>query len=321
VGRRRNPTTWTYTSVPQPVLIDRGFTGHEHYDNFGLIDMNGRMYDPVLGRFLGVDPIVQDAGNSQNLNGYGYCLNNPLKYTDPSGFSFQQTMRDLYIGSGYYYYRGGIYTYSSEGGWQYFQPTLAGGMAPAANLSYDAFHEQPYHLDPSGNLRDKDGIIVTRKGLLDKERGNARYGHWEQIINETYGGIHVNKVNSKNNPYIVDQVEVSQKWIWNSYPVYGALPILRKDVAEGLFGISASLSTSAACATECPPVAVFLGDASLILNSILTYNTLATKWNNGTLNLNSSTIFDIVFFIGGTINPIFGGVITWTYFIPKEINK
>jgi len=78
-GRRRNPSNWTYTSVPQPVLIDRGFTGHacppklsrrrEHYDNFGLIDMNGRMYDPVLGRFLGVDPIIQDAGNSQSING------------------------------------------------------------------------------------------------------------------------------------------------------------------------------------------------------------------------------------------------------------
>jgi RHS repeat-associated protein len=92
VGRRRNPTTWTYTSVPQPVLIDRGFTGHEHYDNFGLIDMNGRMYDPVLGRFLGVDPIVQDAGNSQNLNGFGYALNNPLKYIDPSGYSYQRFM-------------------------------------------------------------------------------------------------------------------------------------------------------------------------------------------------------------------------------------
>lgn len=85
-GRRRNPTNWTYTSVPQPVLIDRGFTGHEHYDNFGLIDMNGRMYDAVLGRFLGVDQIIQDAGNSQSINGYGYCLNNPLKYIDPSGY-------------------------------------------------------------------------------------------------------------------------------------------------------------------------------------------------------------------------------------------
>ncbi|MBK7132277.1 MAG: VCBS repeat-containing protein [Bacteroidales bacterium] len=84
-GRRRNPVDWTYDSVPTPTLIDRGFTGHEHLDKFDLINMNGRMYDPVIGRFLSVDPYIQFAGNAQNFNGYGYCLNNPLKYSDPSG--------------------------------------------------------------------------------------------------------------------------------------------------------------------------------------------------------------------------------------------
>ncbi|MCR5696877.1 MAG: RHS repeat-associated core domain-containing protein [Marinilabiliaceae bacterium] len=52
---------------------------------FGLIDMNGRFYDPQLGRFLSPDPYVQDMTNPQNFNRYSYCLNNPLKYTDPSG--------------------------------------------------------------------------------------------------------------------------------------------------------------------------------------------------------------------------------------------
>ncbi|TAL67817.1 MAG: RHS repeat-associated core domain-containing protein [Bacteroidetes bacterium] len=85
-GRRRNPDSWSYDSIPSPLLIDRGFTGHEHLDEFDLINMNGRMYDPYIGRFLGVDPFIQFPGNSQNFNGYGYCLNNPLKYTDPSGY-------------------------------------------------------------------------------------------------------------------------------------------------------------------------------------------------------------------------------------------
>jgi RHS repeat-associated protein len=84
-GRRRNPVTWSYDSIPAPTLIDRGFTGHEHLDEFGLINMNGRMYDPYIGRFLSVDPIIQFPGNSQSFNGYGYCLNNPLSYSDPSG--------------------------------------------------------------------------------------------------------------------------------------------------------------------------------------------------------------------------------------------
>jgi RHS repeat-associated protein len=81
----------------------------KHIDKFGFINMlseanrnevelggaksrepaeagNGRMYDPYIGRFLSVDPIIQFTGNSQSFNGYGYCLNNPLKYSDPSGY-------------------------------------------------------------------------------------------------------------------------------------------------------------------------------------------------------------------------------------------
>lgn len=60
---------------------------HEHLPEFGLINMNGRMYDPALGRMLSPDNYVQSPGNAQNYNRYSYCLNNPLKYTDPSGNS------------------------------------------------------------------------------------------------------------------------------------------------------------------------------------------------------------------------------------------
>ncbi|MCX6280638.1 MAG: FG-GAP-like repeat-containing protein [Bacteroidetes bacterium] len=83
-GRRRNPNDWTYNSVPTTFLFDRGFTGHEHLDLFGLINMNGRVYDPVIGRFLSSDNFVQDV-YSQNLNRYSYCSNNPLKFYDPGG--------------------------------------------------------------------------------------------------------------------------------------------------------------------------------------------------------------------------------------------
>jgi RHS repeat-associated protein len=64
---------------------DRGFTGHEHLDEIGLVHMNGRMYDPVLGRFLSPDPFVQSPDELQNYNRYSYVLNSPLRYTDPSG--------------------------------------------------------------------------------------------------------------------------------------------------------------------------------------------------------------------------------------------
>ena len=66
----------------------RGYTGHEMLPEFDLINMNGRLYDPLLGRFLSPDHYIQSPDNSQNFNRYSYCLNNPLKYTDPSGEVF-----------------------------------------------------------------------------------------------------------------------------------------------------------------------------------------------------------------------------------------
>jgi len=66
----------------------RGYTGHEHLPEFSLINMNGRMYDPIVGRFLSPDPFVQAPDFSQSYNRFAYCLNNPLIYTDPSGEFF-----------------------------------------------------------------------------------------------------------------------------------------------------------------------------------------------------------------------------------------
>ena len=85
---------WGNRAVQESFLdevIDRGYTGHEHLDQLGLIDMRGRMYDPKLGRFLSPDPFVQAPTDPQNYNRYSYCLNNPLKYTDPSGNVFWES--------------------------------------------------------------------------------------------------------------------------------------------------------------------------------------------------------------------------------------
>ncbi len=87
-GNLRDPDTWTGAATETP-LFDRGFTGHEHLYAFGLINMNGRMYDPLMSSFLSVDRYVQSPESSQNFNRYAYCLNNPLKYTDPSGWVMQ----------------------------------------------------------------------------------------------------------------------------------------------------------------------------------------------------------------------------------------
>jgi RHS repeat-associated protein len=63
-----------------------GFAGHEHDEEFGLINMGGREYDPELGRFLTPDPIIQFPSFGQSFNGYSYALNSPLTFTDSSGY-------------------------------------------------------------------------------------------------------------------------------------------------------------------------------------------------------------------------------------------
>ena len=86
-GRLRNPVNQTaYNPDSEPVLfLGRGYTGHEHLTQFGLINMNARLYDPAIGRFLSPDPFVQNPLLSQNFNRYSYAMNNPMKYTDPNG--------------------------------------------------------------------------------------------------------------------------------------------------------------------------------------------------------------------------------------------
>lgn len=49
--------------------------------------MNGRAYDPLFAQMLSPDPTTQFPGFSQGYERYSYCMNNPLKYTDPTGFS------------------------------------------------------------------------------------------------------------------------------------------------------------------------------------------------------------------------------------------
>jgi RHS repeat-associated protein len=84
-GRQRNHLNWSYTATGAGIYsyLYRGYTGHEHVYEFGLINMNGRMYDPVVGRMLSVDNYT--SSSSQGFNRYSYAMNNPLKYTDPSG--------------------------------------------------------------------------------------------------------------------------------------------------------------------------------------------------------------------------------------------
>ncbi len=98
-GRRRDKDDWSYTLSGEPdLLAGRSFTSHEYLPWFELVNMNGRLYDPVVGRFLSADPYVQMPDGTQSYNRYSYCLNNPLRYTDPSGYKISLKKFGKWIG-------------------------------------------------------------------------------------------------------------------------------------------------------------------------------------------------------------------------------
>ncbi len=79
--------------LTQLPFTNKGFTGHENIQEVGLIHMNGRVYDATLARFLSSDPHIQSGALTQSYNRYSYVMNNPLKYTDPSGYFFKKLFR------------------------------------------------------------------------------------------------------------------------------------------------------------------------------------------------------------------------------------
>ena len=60
-------------------------------------EANGRVYDPLTAQFFSPDPVMTDAGNWLDYNKFGYCLNNPFRYTDPSGYTWWAENRNAVI--------------------------------------------------------------------------------------------------------------------------------------------------------------------------------------------------------------------------------
>jgi RHS repeat-associated protein len=97
-GKRRYPSGLdALPTVTLVSMLTRGFSGQEQMDSVGLVNFNGRVYDPTIGRFLSADPFVQAPDNSQSYNRYSYLFNNPLSGVDPSGyFSFGSFFGSLF---------------------------------------------------------------------------------------------------------------------------------------------------------------------------------------------------------------------------------
>ena len=86
-GKRRTTDGSATPDTLDGQVDHRGFTGHEMLDQLDLVHMNGRVYDPLIGRFLSADPLIQEPTNGQSYNRYTYVFNNATNLTDPTGFA------------------------------------------------------------------------------------------------------------------------------------------------------------------------------------------------------------------------------------------
>lgn len=204
-GQRRYPsnlgTPFTYSSGD----VRAGFTGHEHDDELRLVNMQGRMYDPEVGRFLSPDPFVQAPLFGQSFNRYSYAFNNPLRFTDPSGFVASE--RVTYYDSWYGGYVSRDFaagtpaaSFAPDIGWQtmegFFEMLHGRSLNPLAERASTSNSAGATGNNTSGFSPYADGgksILQTIvRGTSSLDTGNnisglllLYYYHWTQV----YGGL------------------------------------------------------------------------------------------------------------------------------------
>lgn len=226
-GRKRNPSDWTYNNVPTtPDWLYRGYTGHEYLPEFDLINMNGRMYDPILGRMLSPDNLVPNPYNTQSYNRYSYAFNNPLKYTDPDG-------NNPLVVAGIAALVGGGYNVATnwnkfEGfgqGLQYFSAGAAAGVITTVNPQLGFL-----------SLYGFNTAIDVGNGLLnDLSPVQTALHHGANLLNATGAGLAGAIGKSGAN--------LLQKWGWTSYSSFVSISATEL-AASKIAGIAYSTTTT-----------------------------------------------------------------------------
>ncbi len=129
-----------------------------------LIHMNGRVYDPTIGRFTAADPFIQSPYNTQSYNRYSYVINNPVNLIDPSGYIFG-------IGGWVKRKLKSFESHIRHNGWEYFKWGFIGG------------NPQVQHFVASNQFVQTVGYIVV--GSLAGPLGVAG---WSAYITDASGG-------------------------------------------------------------------------------------------------------------------------------------
>ncbi len=177
-GERRAVPGGTGDAAPSAHTA-RGFTGHEHLDAFGLVDMGGRVYAPRLGRFLSPDPYVQAPDRTQSYNRYSYVMNNPMKYTDPSGFFFKKIRRAVKR-----VFRSVRKALSSRA---LRLAAAIGGSYLAGQWAYSKYFSK--WAGASGALGGASKAVVAKATLLKGIVGGATFNVSAMALNGNLGGV------------------------------------------------------------------------------------------------------------------------------------
>jgi RHS repeat-associated protein len=188
-GQRRSSTNWSYTvDDSRNRILTRGFTFHEHLDEFNLINMNGRVYDPILGRFMSPDNYVQAPDFSQSFNRYSYCYNNPLIYTDPDGNN--PFLIALGIIAGVNYMSGVIQNnwQFNPGNWDWNNTYLQGGFSSTLDGSAWLGYVTP----PSFNYNEGSFSVNASPSFALGSNGLGFGGNFGGSFGSEYTNIGVN---------------------------------------------------------------------------------------------------------------------------------
>lgn len=183
------------------LILDRGYTSHEHFAEVALIHMNGRLYDPLLRRFLNADENIQDPTNTQNYNKYGYVMNNPMMFSDPDG-EFWWWLAGALVGG----YMNGV---QANGGqwnpgkwnWESTWSAVLGGAIGGASIS-----------GALGNISSNPGAIKSfLPGIVSGGLNSAFSGG--NFLSGAIGGISYNSNVFDNKVTSTDAVNAGYRYI------------------------------------------------------------------------------------------------------------